>query len=492
MSKKMSENDYYKLAKKNKEAGNMALAIKNYENAILLKPNSLKYLEDLANIYYSMNDFANAVVLYVKIAELSPKNFVMVNQVGVCYYNLKQYANAIEYFKKVNLIKNDVPDVYDNLGVCYISLRDYKKAEANFIKSNQLCNRAKSLANLGEVNLYIKNYDIAINYYDQAIQKEHLWKHSYNKGFCHLAKKEFRIGFELYQTRLCSNNIHPQTNEKERVEIPIIPDWTGLEDDCEKLLIVYEQGIGDNIMFYRFAFELLSMKPNMMLYYFCRKNMPFLLKEYDNIKMVTNSLEIVVATKKIYIMSLPFFLKIERIIPNQINYINVDDNKVELWHNKLSNLKRLKVGFSNCGLLSSVFEKNIPLEYFETLTDLDIDFICLTKLDDETKKNYIQKYNSKIHFFSIDEDTPFADTISIMKNIDLLITVDTATVHIAGVMGIKTWLLLSFVSEWRWSTDEKSYWYNSVDIIRVKDRKELLPSIMPIVKKKLMDEFLNK
>lgn len=491
MSKKMTENDYYKLAKKNKEAGNIPVAIKNYESAILLKPNSTKYLEELANIYYSINDFANAVIIYIKIVDLNPKNGVIVNQVGVCYFNLKEYIKAIEYFKKVNQIKDNIPDVYDNLGLSYIGVRNYKMAEKMFMKSDQLCRREKSLKNLADINFYVKNYDIAMNYYNETIKIDPNWTNLYNKGFCHLAQKQFLTGFELYENRLRNNNIHPHTKEKERVDIPMIPDWSGLDDDCEKLLIVYEQGIGDNIMFYRFAFELLELKPNMKLYYFCKENMRFLLKEYDNIKIITNSLEIMVATKKMYIMSFPFFLKIERIIPNQINYINVDDTKVELWRNKLSNYKRLKVGFVYAGLLSSVFEKNIPLECFESLTDLDIELICLSKLDDDKKSNYITKYNSKIHFFNIDEDAPFSDTIAILKNVDLLITVDTSIVHIAGVMGIRTWLLLGFVSEWRWSNDEKSYWYNSVDIIRVKEEKKELSSIMSIVKKKLNDEFLN-
>jgi ADP-heptose:LPS heptosyltransferase len=332
-----------------------------------------------------------------------------------------------------------------------------------------------------------------MNYYNETVKIEPSWKNLYNKAFCHLAQKQFRFGFELYENRLRNNNIHPHTKEKERVEIPMIPDWTGLDDDCEKLLVVYEQGIGDNIMFYRFAFELLALKPNMIIYYFCKENMPFLLKEYDNIKIITHSLQIMVATKKMYIMSFPFFLKIENIMPNKINYINVDDAKVIYWHDQLSNLKRPKIGFVNSGRLSSVFEKDIPLDYFESLTDLDADFICLSKFEDKkTKTNYIEKYNSKIHFYNIDDDKPFADTIAILQNIDLLITVDTAMVHIGGVMGIKTWLLLGFVSEWRWSNVEKSYWYDTVDILRVKEEKKHLATIIPIVKKKLMDDFLNK
>jgi hypothetical protein len=57
-------------------------------------------------------------------------------------------------------------------------------------------------------------------------------------------------------------------------------------------------------------------------------------------------------------------------------------------------------------------------------------------------------------------------------------------VHLAGIMNIKTWLLLG-ISEWRWSDDEhKTYWYNSVELIRTKN-EEKLSDLIIIVKEKL-------
>ena len=58
-------------------------------------------------------------------------------------------------------------------------------------------------------------------------------------------------------------------------------------------------------------------------------------------------------------------------------------------------------------------------------------------------------------------------------------------VHLAGIMKIKTWLLLG-VCEWRWSNDEhKTYWYDSVEIIRSK-KDESLDTVLPVVKDKLI------
>jgi ADP-heptose:LPS heptosyltransferase len=100
-------------------------------------------------------------------------------------------------------------------------------------------------------------------------------------------------------------------------------------------------------------------------------------------------------------------------------------------------------------------------------------------------------FSDKIHSFDIDVDTPFEDTIHILKNIDLLITIDTYIVHLAGILNVKTWLLLGY-SEWRWSNNEtKTYWYNSVELIRRKPEENELKDMIPRVKSKLEDIIVN-
>jgi len=74
-----------------------------------------------------------------------------------------------------------------------------------------------------------------------------------------------------------------------------------------------------------------------------------------------------------------------------------------------------------------------------------------------------------LHLFdNLDEQTgAFMDTAAIMKNLDLIITVDTAITHLAGALGCKTWLLLPLSTDWRWITDRTdSYWYPTITIFK--------------------------
>ena len=54
---------------------------------------------------------------------------------------------------------------------------------------------------------------------------------------------------------------------------------------------------------------------------------------------------------------------------------------------------------------------------------------------------------------------------------DVLITVDTSVVHLAGALGVKTYLLLPYASDWRWFDETKSTpWYDSIEIFKQKDK----------------------
>jgi hypothetical protein len=65
------------------------------------------------------------------------------------------------------------------------------------------------------------------------------------------------------------------------------------------------------------------------------------------------------------------------------------------------------------------------------------------------------------------EGEAFADTAAIMRHLDLVITVDAVTVHLAGALGIPVWLALATVADWRWLTRaQNSPWYPTLRIFR--------------------------
>lgn len=483
MSKKDQIRELNKLIEKNNKKNRVEDNIENYKKIIELNPQNInKYLQELGNIYEKIGMNIEAINCYKQVLKTEKQNIsiigVLSNQIGVCYYNLNKFEKAIEYFKKVLTIK-EIADVYCNIGQCNIGQKNYKEAETNLLKSFNMDKNPKSCSSLGQIYYYMKQYDKSIEYYKySSLVNDHL---IYNLSFTYLSKKDFKLGFELYETRLNSNNINPQTKLKERLDVPL-PYWNGI-DNCNNLLVVAEQGLGDNIQFFRFIIELSEKYPNMTINYFCKKELAHIFKNVRPNIIIIQEVFLFNFDYKLYLLSLPKILGLSNIIPNKINYIKTNEDKLMQWKNKLEPLK-FKVGFVYNGLLSSFIDKSIALKEFEDLFNLDISFICLHRKKEIENDLLNISFADKIIHYDIDNDMPFEDTICILQNIDLLITIDTFIVHLAGILNVKTWLLLG-TSEWRWSDDpDKTYWYNSVELIRTNE-KQKLSDLLPIVKEKL-------
>ena len=66
-----------------------------------------------------------------------------------------------------------------------------------------------------------------------------------------------------------------------------------------------------------------------------------------------------------------------------------------------------------------------------------------------------------------DELHDFTDTAAVIANLDLVISVDTAVLHLAGAMAKPAWAVLSFAPDWRWMLDrDHSLWYPSIRLFR--------------------------
>jgi ADP-heptose:LPS heptosyltransferase len=66
-----------------------------------------------------------------------------------------------------------------------------------------------------------------------------------------------------------------------------------------------------------------------------------------------------------------------------------------------------------------------------------------------------------------EEMVTLADTAALIEEMDVVITVDTSVVHLAGAIGKEAWLLLPHRYEWRWSLEgERNNWYDSVRVLR--------------------------
>jgi ADP-heptose:LPS heptosyltransferase len=86
-----------------------------------------------------------------------------------------------------------------------------------------------------------------------------------------------------------------------------------------------------------------------------------------------------------------------------------------------------------------------------------------------------------------DDLADFSDTAAVMAQLDLIISVDTSTVHLAGALGRPVWILLPFLPDWRWLLDrETSPWYPTARLFR-QDETRRWDSVIPRVRAALSE-----
>jgi hypothetical protein len=178
-------------------------------------------------------------------------------------------------------------------------------------------------------------------------------------------------------------------------------------------------------------------------------------------------------------MSLPFTFRTSvETIPSPTKYLRTDPAEISRWKARVENVPRLKIGLVWAGgeranitcARRNDANRSLPLKRFAPLLEIKgAAFFSLQKGPPTSQLPEMQA-SHEIHDWT-DAFTDFADTGALIENLDLVITVDTSVAHLAAALGKPVWVLVPWVSCWRWlegRTD--SPWYNSVRLFRQVER----------------------
>jgi hypothetical protein len=170
------------------------------------------------------------------------------------------------------------------------------------------------------------------------------------------------------------------------------------------------------------------------------------------------------------LMSVPHALGLELtdIERSATAYLTADPALADLWRGRLDR-PGLKIGIAWQGSpdYARDAERSIALQYFAPLTN--VPGVQLVSLQKGYGTEQIAHFGAPIIELGADVDAAetFVDTAAILASLDLVITSDTSIAHLAGTMGVTTWLLLPFVPDWRWLTGrDDSPWYPSMRLFR--------------------------
>jgi glycosyl transferase family 9 (putative heptosyltransferase) len=167
------------------------------------------------------------------------------------------------------------------------------------------------------------------------------------------------------------------------------------------------------------------------------------------------------------IMSLPYVLgtRLDR-IPARVPYIGVPADVEDRWRARVARVAPPRVGIAWAGRRASPRDelRSIPLRRFAPLFRVPrAAFFSLQKGDEARQAS---ETGWKIHDL-MDQAGDLLDTAALVRQLDLVISVDTSVAHLAGALGKPVWLLNRLESEWRWMLGrEDSPWYPTMRIFR--------------------------
>ena len=483
-------------------------AHKNYKIILKEQPENTEILKLIGIIELESKNFSKSVE-YLNRAIESNKNIAELFSIrGVIYLKLKQYDNAIKDFEKTIKIDKNFKDAYFNLGAIFkekrnlikalnyfekvtfidpknkkafsnkafikIELRDFKGALSDLNKAIEHDpNYINAYLQRGNVHKELKLFNKSLDDYNKVLSFNKSQSHTlynealFNKSQLCLLTGNFNEGWKLYENRFLIKD-YPKQNKN--FLKPVLESLDGL--DNKTILILGEQGIGDNIQFSRYL-PLLKKKCSKIVFQVDKKMRNFF--EKTNIADEVYSLDKNILNYDFYsyLMSLPFLFKTTLSnIPKSLLNIKTDKQNVQKWNLRFkTDARKLKIGI-NWEANKNIPGRSIPLKFFHKLSLFKN--LNLYSLQKNHELNQIKKTNIKItEFDNFDNDGLFFDTISLINNLDLIITTDTSIAHLGGSMNKKTWVLLNDVPEWRWKLNtDKSYWYESITLFRCKKKDD--------------------
>jgi tetratricopeptide (TPR) repeat protein len=449
-------------------------AVASFQRALQLQPNYAEAYYNLGVVLSDLQQLPEAVHCYQQAIQLNPNFSEAYFNLGTLLSESQRFEEALKLYQRAIQANPHDAESFNNLGSAYKELGQLEEAYNAFDKAVEL-NPHYSIAkfNLGVIHMVRGEYDHALQSFQRLIAVEpnapdwHLYA-----GMVLLMQGRLAEGWSEYEWRL-QNKIYG-TNIQQYQK----PCWQGEPLGGKTILLHAEQGLGDSIQFIRYA-ALLKQAGAHMLFHVSRALQP-LLSRYAAIDRIVPEGEPLPAYDYfIPLLSVPQRLHTTlETIPHSVPYLSAAPNLIEAWRERLQTYTGFRVGINWRGGqgIPAWQLRDLPLELFAPLSQLpNVHLISLQKGDTPRDEAAARRNIPLIDFGDeVDQEHgAFMDTAAIMKNLDLVITSDTSTAHLAGALGVPVWVALPFSADWRWLLNrEDSPWYPTMRLLRQTQRGE--------------------
>ena len=475
--------------------GKKEYALYAFQEASKINPDNFTYMYNIGTILYMMTNYDDAKMVYKELLKRDENNVSVLICLAQTYKHLHKYEKALEIYKKccqinpddirskynlavtcntaehpeealevfTQLLDSDFDktEVYRGIGISYRKLHKYDMALSNFKLA--LSNKPEDLETLtyiADMYMYYEKEDTTEMLIEQILNKDpNFLPAILYKDILKLRKKDFS-GFEYFRLK----NLEFEGSGFVSLHRHKAYQFEGFKG--KTVLVVCNCGIGDSIMYSRYLKDLIKQAKHVLvvvnkpLEQIFRENFPkcTILTDYKSEKF-----DII-----LNMAILPYYLKSGSRIPKGRNSLKINKDAIKEF-SKLDIFKneKRKIAITWRGATKTMPERVVPLEKITQLFDIPDTMFYSFQFDcTEEEKEVLRQYPNIIDMTPYIKN--YTDTAAALSQIDRVVSIDTSLIHMAGVLGLKSYLMLPFEQEWRWYGGKKgiSPWYETVKMFR--------------------------
>ncbi|MBF0133606.1 MAG: glycosyltransferase family protein [Magnetococcales bacterium] len=442
--------------------GRMEQAQACYLEALRLRPNYPEALINLGLILQIQRHHLEAIAYYQQALALRPDDPEALSRWGVTLQDMGRLPEAMEKYQQALALRPDYPEALSHLGGALLSLDRLPEAMEYLEKSLTLRPHfPEALTNLGSALHKQGRLVEALAPLQKAKAIDpHFYEAHFVEGLTHLLLGDYHTGWPLYEYRWQTRGFIPHGHSQ--------PLWDGSPLVGRTLLLHCEQGIGDNLQFVRYLPAVQEKGGKMIL--LCPPTLRRLFSRIDGVDtLITPADPIPPCDYQAPFMSLAgLFDTTLATIPAPAPWFKATPSEMAPFREILASRPGFKVGvvwrgnprYKNDHIRSVTATLLAPL-----CTVPGCVFVGLQKDVTAAERSLL---DAQGQFMDLSEKLhDFADTAAALSCLDLVISVDTAVLHLAGTLARPTWGLLPFVPDWRWlHRGSTAPWYPSVRLFR--------------------------
>jgi tetratricopeptide (TPR) repeat protein len=448
-------------------------ALTSFDQAIALRSN---YAEAHSNRGVALNDlerYEEALVSFEQAIVLKPDHARAYCNKVISLQELRRPQEALESCDRAIALKPDYAEAHYNRASVFYGFRRLEEAVANCDRAIALKpifaeaydGRAVALHELGLMADALAGFERAIELKPGYAEAHH------HMAMCRLALGDYAKGWPQYEWRWETRQFE---HGRRDLDAPL---WLGREDLRGRTILLHaEQGLGDTLQFCRYVPNVAALGAKVILE--VQPGLERLLSRLDGVDhILTRGAALPPYDFQTPLASLP--LALDAGPDGDLGpYLLADPERAVAWASRLSEAEGLRVGLCWAGgtrldqRSSNAIDqrRSLPLEAFTPLADIpgvQIYSLQMGPPAGQLTEAQARGWPGPPIIDLTAELKDFADTADLVANLDLVITCDTSTAHLAGALGIPVWILNRFDSCWRWLDGrDDSPWYRSARLFR--------------------------